>query len=165
MERLQWTDGPVTEALLVGSSPVMRRVRDDLARLADLPWAVRIEGPTGSGKGVAARVLHAASGRREGPFVACHVNAVAEGLEVTELVGHTRGAFTGAVQDRIGAFEAAHGGTLFLDELGAASPRVQAALLQLVDEGTVRRLGERRVRPVSTRLVFATTRASGMTRA
>ncbi len=134
----------------------MRRVRSQLARLAQVPWPVRLEGPTGSGKGVAARLLHRWSGRGVRPFVALNLNVLSDGLEIAELVGHVRGAYTGAVSDQVGAFEAAHGGTLFLDELAAASPRVQRALLQLIEEGTLRRLGEQRTRRVDVRLLFAT---------
>jgi DNA-binding NtrC family response regulator len=146
----------IPESTLLGASGVMRDVRAQLASLAALPWHVRIEGPTGSGKGLAARVLHQMSARAGGPFVCCHINALADGLEVAELVGHARGAFTGAVGDRPGVFEAAHGGTLFVDEVATASPRTQLALLQLVDEGAVQRLGERRLRRVDVRAVFAT---------
>lgn len=146
----------IPESPLLGASAVMRDVRAQLASLAALPWHVRIEGPTGSGKGLAARVLHQMSPRAGGPFVCCQLNALADGLEVAELVGHARGAFTGAVGDRPGVFEAAHGGTLFVDEVATASPRTQLALLQLVDEGAVQRLGERRLRRVDVRIVFAT---------
>jgi DNA-binding NtrC family response regulator len=146
----------IPESTLLGASAVMRDVRAQLVSLAVLPWHVRIEGPTGSGKGLAARVLHGMSARAGAPFVCCHINALADGLEVAELVGHARGAFTGAVGDRPGVFEAAHGGTLFVDEVATASPRTQLALLQLVDEGAVQRLGERRLRRVDVRAVFAT---------
>lgn len=134
----------------------MQTVRSQLALLAALPWHVRIEGPSGSGKGLAARELHRLSPLRDGPFIQCSVNALAEGIEVAELVGYARGAFTGAVNDRPGLFEAAHGGILFVDEIATASPRTQLVLLQLVDEGTFQRLGERRSRKVSVRIVFAT---------
>lgn len=144
------------DAVLLGASPAMRAVRDQLAALAALPWHVRIEGPTGSGKGLAARVLHRLSPRRDAAFISCHINALADGLEVAELLGYARGAFTGAIADRPGLFEAAHAGTLFVDEISTASPRTQLVLLQLVDEGTVQRLGERRVRKVDVRAVFAT---------
>jgi DNA-binding NtrC family response regulator len=150
------TGGGGFEAELLGSSRVMGNLRVQLARLAAVPWPVRLEGPSGTGKGVAARLLHCWSPRCRGPFVALHLNMLAEGLEIAELVGHVRGAFTGATTDRPGAFEAAHKGTLFLDELAIASPRVQRALLQLVDEGAVQRLGEQRPRRVDVRLVFAT---------
>lgn len=131
-------------------------VRARLETLAALPWHVRIEGPTGSGKGLAARVLHSLSLRHDHTLVECHLNALPDGLEVAELVGYTRGAFTGAIADRQGLFEAAHGSTLFIDEVATATARTQLALLQLVDEGTVQRLGERRVRRVDVRIVFAT---------
>jgi two-component system response regulator HydG len=141
---------------LVGSSGVMGAVRRALERLARLPWPVRLEGPSGTGKRVAAHLLHRLSSRRDGPFVPLYLNVLAEGLEISALVGHVRGAFTGATQGFAGAFEAAHGGTLFLDELAAAPPKVQATLLQLVEEGAVRRLGDQRERPLDVRLVFAT---------
>ena len=144
------------DTLLLGSSTCMMAVRARLETLAALPWHVRIEGPTGSGKGLAARVLHCLSLRRDHPLVECHLNALPDGLEVAELVGYARGAFTGAIADRLGLFEAAHGSTLFIDEVATATSRTQLALLQLVDEGTVQRLGERRVRHVDVRIVFAT---------
>jgi len=134
----------------------MENVRARLTALAPLPWHVRIEGPSGSGKGLAARELHRLSPLRDGPFVQCSVNALPDGIEVAELVGYARGAFTGAVSDRPGLFEAANGGTLFVDEIATATPRTQLALLQLVDEGMFQRLGERRSRKVSVRIVFAT---------
>src|SRR5688572_10197339 len=107
--------GDPDDSLLVGSSNVMRRVRDQLRSLADVPWPVRIEGPTGTGKGNAARFLHLQSPRHSAPFVACNINMLSTGLEVAELTGFVRGAFTGAVTDSAGAFERAHNGTLFLD--------------------------------------------------
>jgi DNA-binding NtrC family response regulator len=134
----------------------MADVRSRIATLAALPWHVRVEGPSGSGKGLAAQMLHRLSTRHTGPFVACHVNAMADGLEVTELLGHARGVFTGAVTDRAGVFEAAHSGTLFIDEVATASSKTQLGLLQLIDEGVVQRVGERRVRNVDVRVVFAT---------
>jgi DNA-binding NtrC family response regulator len=134
----------------------MQGVREQIRALACLPWHVRIEGPTGSGKNVAARMLHQLSTRALHPFVCCSLAMLPDGLELSELVGHRRGAFTGAVEDRAGAFEAAHTGTLFLDEIGTASPQAQRYLLRLVDEGVTRRLGEYRDRPVDVRLLFAT---------
>lgn len=144
------------DTMLLGSSRCMQAVRAQLEALAALPWHVRIEGPTGTGKGVAARELHRRSLRHVGPFIECSVNALPDGIEVAELVGHVRGSYTGAVSDAAGFVEAAHGGTLFIDEVGTASARTQLALLQLVDEGRVQRLGERRVRKVDVRIVFAT---------
>lgn len=148
--------GGVYEPSLLGKSKVMQRVRDQIATLAALPWHVRIEGPTGSGKGVAARLLHALSARAQAAFVVCSLAALPDNLELSELVGHRKGAFTGAIEDRAGALELAHGGTCFLDEIGTASPKAQQILLRLVDEGVTRRLGESRDRRVDVRLVFAT---------
>src|SRR2546427_11454174 len=134
----------------------MQRVLGIIAQLAVVPWAVRIEGPSGTGKRIAARMLHALSSRAAQPFMRCNLNMIADGREHAELVGWVRGAFTGAVSDHAGDFEAAHSGMLFLDEIGAATPRVQLALLQLVDEGAVRRIVDHRVRYVNVRLVYAT---------
>lgn len=153
MNRGQWRVG--REQKLVGSSAVMQRVRETLEALAHVRWPVRIEGPTGSGKTLAARVLHEASGRKGG-FLSCSVGMLAQGLEIGELVGHARGSFTGAVSEQIGLFEAANEGTLLIDEIDTASPTVQRALLPLVEGGVVRRIGDRRDRRVSVRLVFAT---------
>jgi len=144
------------ESVLFGVSVVMQRVRDQIATLAALDWHVRIEGPSGSGKSVAARVLHGLSSRAQAPFVVCSVAMLPDNAELAELVGHRRGAFTGAVEDRAGKVEDAHTGTLFLEELGTASPRTQEILLQLVDERTFSRMGENRVRSVDVRFVSAT---------
>ncbi|MGH7538451.1 MAG: sigma-54-dependent transcriptional regulator, partial [Gemmatimonadales bacterium] len=134
----------------------MQRVRDQIDTLARLPWHVRIEGPSGSGKNLAARRLHQLSARAAGPFGVCSLAMLPDGMELAEMVGHRRGAFTGAVEDRAGAFERAHTGTLFLNELATASGQAQQALLQLVDEGSFHRLGKERVRVVDIRIVFAT---------
>ncbi|HEY2825468.1 MAG TPA: sigma 54-interacting transcriptional regulator, partial [Gemmatimonadales bacterium] len=154
--RRPFLDRASLETELLGPSETMHRVRATIARLADLPWPVRVVGPSGAGKGVAARLLHTLSVRAQGPFVARPLNMLTDDLALAELVGHARGAFTGALTDRSGAFEAAHGGTLFLDEIALASPRVQEHLLQLVEEREVRRLGEHRSRRVNVRLVVAT---------
>jgi DNA-binding NtrC family response regulator len=152
----QHTLGHRSDPVLIGSSPVMQAVLSTITRLAVMPWAVRIEGPSGTGKRQAARMLHALSARAGWPFVPCNLNMIADGREHAELLGWVRGAFTGAVSDHAGDVEAAHGGILFLDEIGAATPKVQVALLQLVDEGAVRRIGDHRVRRVDVRVVSAT---------
>ena len=144
------------EKFLLGQSPVIRRVRERIEMLARLPWHVRIEGPSGSGKNLAARLLHVLSARARGPFIVCSLAMLPDGIELAELVGHRRGAYTGAIEDRAGAFERAHSGTLFLNEIGTASAQAQQALLQLVDEGAFQRLGEERVRSVDVRIAFAT---------
>jgi DNA-binding NtrC family response regulator len=134
----------------------MRRVWARIAQLAPLPWPVRVEGPTGSGKEITARLLHNLSLRHDGPYHQCNLNALTDDLALGVLCGHVRGAFTGAVADHAGAFESAHGGTLFLDELGTASAAVQLKLLQVIEDKQVQRLGDHRPRPVDVRLVFAT---------
>lgn len=149
--------GPDTpEPTLLGASARMQAVRERLRVLAALPWTVLIRGETGTGKGLAARFLHEASPRRGLPLFTQTVTHLPAGLELARLVGWVRGAFTGASTECPGVFEAAHGSTLFLDEIGCAAPDVQKALLQLVEDGAVRRLGELRPRTVDVRLVFAT---------
>jgi len=153
------TESPVRldpSTILLGSSEAMRRLRDRLAILADLPWAVRIEGPSGTGKSIAARLLHSLSRQAHAVFVRCSLAALPDTTARAELMGYRRGAYTGAYEHRAGKLEAAHGGTLFLDEIGTAGPEAQAALLDFVDTGIVQRLGEARERPVKARLVFAT---------
>jgi DNA-binding NtrC family response regulator len=142
--------------MLLGDSLVMREVRAQIDTLAPLPWHVRVEGPTGSGKRIAARLLHDRSLRANGPFIPCYLNMLPDETALDELVGHVRGAFTSAVSDRRGAAESAAGGTLCFDELGTASTVVQRALLQLVDQRVVQRLGECRLREVDVRIVFLT---------
>ncbi len=134
----------------------MQEVRDRIATLAPLPWHVRIEGPTGTGKRAAAATLHRKSLRSDGPFVPCYLNMLPDETALDELAGHVRGAFTTAVSDRLGAAESANGGTLCFDEMGTATPLVQQALLQLVDEQSIKRLGESRTRHVDVRLIFLT---------
>lgn len=141
---------------LVGSSAQIQTLRKDLAALAPYKCHVLINGPTGAGKEVAARMLHRLSPRRDGPFVQCDLNTLADGVIESELFGHTRGAFTGAVVDRRGYFEEAHGGTLFLDEVGDASPHTQRKLLQVLQNGIVKRVGEQRERRLDVRVVMAT---------
>lgn len=134
----------------------MNRVRRDLSALAALPWHVRIEGPSGTGKGVAARFLHALSRRARAAFVLCSLAGLSDDTATAELTGWRAGSFTSATEDREGKFEAAHGGTLFLDEIATATREAQLALLQLVDTGIVQRKGEVRERHVDVRCVFAT---------
>jgi two-component system response regulator HydG len=146
----------VYQPILLGKSKIMQGVRDQIKTLAALPWHVRIEGPSGSGKNLAARLLHALSPLAHGPLVVCSLAMLPDGMELAELVGYRRGAFTGAVQDHAGVFERAHNGTLFLDELATASETAQAALLQLVDEQPFHRTGDKRTLEVKVRIVFAT---------
>ena len=139
-------------------SPAMQRVLTLAARVADVDSTVLISGESGVGKERLARWLHKASGRARRSFLAVNCGAFADTLLESELFGHARGAFTGALAERAGVFEAADGGTLFLDEVGEMSPAMQTRLLRVIQEREVRRLGETRVRPVDVRLMAATNR-------
>jgi DNA-binding NtrC family response regulator len=146
---------------LVGQSPAMEQVRHAVLKAAASPFPVLIEGESGSGKELVARAIHAASVRRARKFCALNCAAITDDLVEAELFGHTRGAFTGAVAERVGLFEEAQGGTLFLDEVAELSARVQAKLLRTLQDGEVRRLGESTTRQVDARIVAATNRPLG----
>lgn len=143
---------------LIGQSAAMEAVRQAVMRAAASPFAVLIEGESGSGKELVARAIHAASVRRGRAFCALNCAALTDDLVEAELFGHTRGAFTGAVAERLGLFEECQGGTLFLDEVAELSARVQAKLLRTLQEGEVRRIGEAMTRKVDARIVAATNR-------
>ncbi len=143
---------------LVGASLEMRQVYAILERIAPTNATLLIGGETGTGKDVAARSLHAASSRAAGPFVPVDCGAIPENLIETELFGHVRGAFSGAVSDRRGVFEEAHGGTLFLDEIGEMPLAVQSKLLRAIETRSVRRVGGNSERSVDVRIVAATNR-------
>ena len=136
----------------------MDRVMELAARVAGVDSTVLVLGESGVGKERLARWLHDASRRRGRPFVAVNCGAFADTLLESELFGHARGAFTGAVAERPGVFEAAHGGTLFLDEIGEVSAAMQVKLLRVLQEREVRRIGEMRARSVDVRLIAATNR-------
>jgi transcriptional regulator with GAF, ATPase, and Fis domain len=143
---------------LVGASASMREVFAQLARLAGANAPVMIRGETGTGKELAARAIHDASPRAAGPFVVVDCAALPPTLVESELFGHARGAFTGALCARAGAFEAAHGGSVFLDEVGELPLAVQPKLLRVLESSSVRRVGESEYRPVDVRVVSATHR-------
>jgi len=143
---------------LIGVSAGMEEVRRAIMRAARAPFAVLIEGESGTGKELVARAVHGRSPRHARRFCALNCAALPDELFEAELFGHARGAFTGAVGERQGLFEEASGGTLFLDEVGELSPRAQAKLLRVIQEGEVRRLGESFPRQVDTRIVAATNR-------
>jgi len=157
-EVMQLRARDLVHAELVGSSAPMQVLVQRLSRVATARVPVLIFGETGTGKELVARATHAASARARGPFLAENCGALPEGTLESELFGHERGAFTGAVQQRKGLFELAHGGTLFLDELGEAGPRVQVRLLRVLEEGALRRLGGEREIAVDVRIVAATHR-------
>ncbi len=139
---------------LVGESPPMRRLAREIHRVARLRGAVLIQGESGTGKDLVARALHVLSGR-SGEYVPINVGAIAESLVDAELFGHTRGAFTGAVASRPGAFEQANRGTLFLDEVADLSPAGQVRLLRVIEDGLVRPVGSSQVTAVDVRVVSA----------
>src|SRR6202048_1586316 len=127
-------------ANVVGRSEVMLQVYKTAARVALTDATVLVEGESGTGKELVARAIHSASARSGGAFVAVDCGAIAEGVLESELFGHARGSFTGAVGTRRGLFEEAAGGTLFLDEIGDIGPRLQGQLLRVLQEGEIRRV-------------------------
>jgi len=145
------------EGGLIGSSVGMRRVQKTIGLVADTDSTVLIQGETGTGKEEVARALHAYSARRGRPFVPVNCAAIPPDLLESELFGHVRGAFTGAVVDRAGAFHQAEGGTLFLDEIGDMPPPMQAKILRVIQDRMVTPLGGRSGR-VDVRLIAATHR-------
>ncbi|MCB1021547.1 MAG: sigma 54-interacting transcriptional regulator [Acidobacteria bacterium] len=143
---------------MIGQSAAMQDVYRLIEDLAPVDSTVLVEGETGSGKELVARALHNRSRRAAGPFVAVNCAGLPESIVASQLFGHKRGAFTGAIQDQRGLFEAAHGGTLFLDEIGDVPPGVQTSLLRVLQDKMVTRLGETTSRKVDCRVVVATHR-------
>jgi len=143
---------------LIGDAPCMLEVGRRVRRVAQRMTPVLIEGPTGSGKELVAEALHRMSARSRKPFVAINCAAIPEALLEAELFGHTRGAFTGAVQGRTGRIEAADGGTLFLDEIGEMPLALQSKLLRFVESGELQRVGDNETLKVDVRIVAATHR-------
>ena len=143
---------------VVGESAVMDAVRDLVERVAPSDLSVLLLGETGTGKEVVARAIHGASLRAAAPMVALNCASVPESLLAVELFGCKKGAFTGATTDRVGRVEAAHGSTLFLDEVGDMPMPMQVALLRVLEEKAVTRVGENEARPVDFRLVAATSK-------
>jgi len=152
----------VTSALgvegIVGVSEGIRQVLSTLPKVAQTDSTVIITGESGTGKELIARAIHAASRRAQGPFVSVSCAAFPEQLLENELFGHVRGAFTGALAARKGLLEEAHGGTFFLDEIGEAPPAIQTKLLRVLEDRTIRRLGDNRSIPVDVRILAATNR-------
>ncbi len=146
------------DVLLVSAAPSVRAVMDILARAAQSDAAVLFRGENGTGKGVLARALHKQSKRRERPFVLVNCPTLSEELLASELFGHAKGAFTGAIRDQVGRVEAAEGGTVFLDEIGEMPGNLQAKLLRFLQEKQFERIGETRTRQADVRVVAATNR-------
>lgn len=142
----------------VGSSPVMREVYRQIACIAPSRATVFITGESGTGKEVCAEALHRESGRADAAFVALNCGAIPENLLESELFGHVKGAFTGAIGNRVGAAQAAHKGTLFLDEICEMALPLQVKLLRFLQTGTIQPVGATRPQPVDVRIVCATNR-------
>lgn len=143
---------------LLGKAPSMQELFADLQRIAPTELSLLIEGETGTGKELVAESVHRASLRADAPFVTFDCSSVAASLAESELFGHERGAFTGAVAARAGVFEQAQGGTIFLDELGELPKELQPKLLRVLEKREIRRIGGSRTLPVDVRLICATNR-------
>jgi DNA-binding NtrC family response regulator len=143
---------------MVGRSPLMLDLYANIARVARHFRTALISGATGTGKELVAKALHACSPVRDHPFVAFNCAAVVDTLVESELFGHVKGAFTGAVQDRVGVFEYANGGVLFLDEIGDMAPAAQAKLLRVIQNLEVQRVGSPVIKKIDVRIVAATNR-------
>ncbi|MEO5766710.1 MAG: sigma-54 dependent transcriptional regulator [Polyangia bacterium] len=143
---------------IIGNAPVMQVIFKTVAQVASAKASVLVTGESGTGKELIAAAIHQRSPRAKGPFVKLHCAALAESLLESELFGHERGAFTGAVGRREGRFEQAHGGTLFLDEIGEISPAVQVKLLRFLQEHEFERVGGNETVRVDVRVVTATNR-------
>ncbi|MDB4537774.1 sigma-54 dependent transcriptional regulator [Akkermansiaceae bacterium] len=143
---------------LIGTSRAMQMVFKEIGKVADKPIPVLIKGETGSGKELVARALYQHSNRTSKPFIAVNCAAIPDNLIESELFGHERGAFTGAIAKRIGRFEQAHGGTLFLDEIGDLPWQTQVKLLRVLQEKVIQRVGGKEDVPVDVRIISATHR-------
>jgi len=141
---------------IIGRSQAIRDVLGRIVRIAPTPATVLITGESGTGKELVARAIHANSKRSERPFVGVNCAAISETLLESELFGHVRGAFTGAVSSRKGLFEEADGGTFFFDEIAETPPAFQAKLLRAIQEGEIRRLGDNKPVIVDVRIIAAT---------
>jgi len=150
-------DGPPIPGL-IGSGPAMREVYRLTRKVARSNASVLLLGETGTGKELIAKAIHRISPRGSGPFVRVNCGALAENLLESELFGHVRGAFTGAIDNRTGRFEAAHTGTVFLDEINSTTPKLQVKLLRVLQEHEFERVGDTQTIRVDTRVVAASNR-------
>jgi two-component system, NtrC family, nitrogen regulation response regulator NtrX len=157
-ELLSRTGDDAAQETLLGTGASMRRLLDEIARAGASEARVLIMGESGVGKELVARALHRASPRAAGPFVEVNGAAIPEELIESELFGHMKGSFTGAVEDRKGKWEQADGGTLFLDEIGDMSPRTQAKILRAIQDGRITRVGGAKTFATDVRIIAATNR-------
>jgi two-component system response regulator PilR (NtrC family) len=150
-----------TGTQLIGDAPAMERLREMILRVARSQAPVHISGESGTGKELVARMIHASGPRSEGPFVPVNCGAIPSELMESELFGHKRGSFTGAVSDKAGLIPSAEGGTLFLDEVADLPLHMQVKLLRVIQEKTVRPIGEQREAPIDVRILSATHKSLG----
>ena len=143
---------------VIGSSPALREVIQTTRQVAPSRACVLIVGETGTGKELIARAIHDLSPRSTGPYIRVNCGALTESLLESELFGHVKGSFTGAVDNRTGRFEAAHTGSIFLDEINSTSPKLQVKLLRVLQEGEFERVGDNNTKKVDTRIIAATNR-------
>ncbi len=143
---------------LIGASPKMQCIYEIIDRVTLKSPTVLISGESGTGKGVMAKVIQQNSDRKDKPFISVNCGAIVEGLLESELFGHVRGAFTGAVRDKIGLFRVADGGTIFLDEIAEMAPHLQVKLLRALQEKKIRPIGDTREFEINTRIIAATNR-------
>ncbi len=143
---------------LVGRSPAMRALYEQIEDVAQSEATVLLLGETGVGKELVAEAIHHASRRKSGPLVKVNCSALSEGVLESELFGHVRGAFTGAMRDKVGRFELASGGTIFLDEIGELSMSTQVKLLRVLQEKEIERVGESGTIPIDCRIIAASNR-------
>ncbi len=148
----------VSSAHIVAVSAAMRSVLDWVLRVGPRNVTALLLGESGVGKGLVAQALHAASHRRRVPLLSVNCGLIPESLLASELFGHRKGAFTGAIADKVGLVEQAHRGTLFLDEIGEMSPDMQVGLLRFLEDGEIRRVGETHDKSVDVRVIAATNR-------
>jgi two-component system response regulator PilR (NtrC family) len=143
---------------IIGSSPAIQRIFEIITQVADTKANVLLSGESGTGKEMVARALHTSGDRRNRPFIPVNCAAIPENLLESELFGHVKGSFTGAVQNKAGLFESADGGTLFLDEVGDLTPSLQVKLLRVIQDKSIRRVGGNSDRRVDVRIIAATNR-------
>ena len=143
---------------IIGQSEVMQEIFSIIERIADSDTTIMINGETGTGKGLIAKAIHKNSYRKERPFIQINCGAITEGLLESELFGHVRGAFTGAMSDKPGKFELAKGGTIFLDEIGDMSPDLQVKVLRVLEEQEFERVGGCNTIRADVRVITATHR-------
>ncbi len=141
---------------IIGQSPKMQNVFDVMSRVLDSDATVLIEGESGTGKELVARAIHYNGHRKDKPFMALFCGSLPDNLLESELFGHKRGAFTGAISDKRGLFESVDAGTFFLDEIGELSSNIQTRLLRVLQEGEIKRVGENQIRKVDVRIISAT---------